>query len=369
LSTTTTYAPNAFNRLASVTLPSGSTVSYGYDAAGRQVSQASGNTTNYLWDEQSPNGDIVLETDGSSGAVQASYTLDGKGSLLAQTRGSTISYVLPDGQGSVRALANSSGAITDTYRYDAYGNLLSSTGTTVNPYRYDAQRQDATSGLYQLRARSYDPTSGRFTSRDTAGVVPSNPVELDRYNYAEDNPINLSDPSGHDAAVGTGLIEGQDATLAGGLVELGKSLMLIYVRTVLYEILSAEDAEIVFAWVVEAVNTLQDFAALLSLEHWLASFLSSSSTPPPGGNPPGNPPPGGGPGGGPGNPPNPPGGGGSGGVGGGTVTFYRGTTYYDALRAEAEGFSADILQNRQSGRSMDPGLYTSRNPDVARFFA
>jgi RHS repeat-associated protein len=38
----------------------------------------------------------------------------------------------------------------------------SSQGKTTNPYRYDAQRLDALSGLYQLRARNYDPATGRF---------------------------------------------------------------------------------------------------------------------------------------------------------------------------------------------------------------
>jgi RHS repeat-associated protein len=194
----TSYTYDAADRLTGATLPGGASVTYGYDAAGRQVSQTvGGSTTNSLWDEQSAYGDVVLETAGSSGAVQASYTLDGQGTLLAQTRGSTTSYVLPDGQGSVRALANSAGTLTDTYRYDAYGNLVSSQGTTTNPYRYDGQRLDAQTGLYQLRTRSYDPTTGRFVSRDTAGVNLSSPVELNRYSYAGDNPINLSDPSGH----------------------------------------------------------------------------------------------------------------------------------------------------------------------------
>jgi RHS repeat-associated protein len=121
------------------------------------VSQTTGgSTTNYLWDEQSASGDIVLETGGASGAVQASYAL-GNGQLLAQTRGTTTSYILPDGQGSIRALTNNSGAITDRARYDAFGNLQISQGTTANPYAYDGQRFDALTGLYQLRARSYDP--------------------------------------------------------------------------------------------------------------------------------------------------------------------------------------------------------------------
>lgn len=67
---------------------------------------------------------------------------------LTQTRGGAVSYTLPDGQGSVRQLANSSGTVTDTYRYDAYGTVTSHSGTTTEPYQYDSQRLDATSRLW-----------------------------------------------------------------------------------------------------------------------------------------------------------------------------------------------------------------------------
>jgi RHS repeat-associated protein len=128
--------------------------------------------------------------------TQASSVL-GDDELLAQTRSGTVSYDLSDGQNNVRLLTDANGAITDQYRYDAYGNLLSSQGTTVNPYRYTGQQLDSLTGLYDLRARYYDPTSGRFLSRDTAGIDVSNPVEVNRYSYAQDDPINLIDPSGH----------------------------------------------------------------------------------------------------------------------------------------------------------------------------
>jgi RHS repeat-associated protein len=90
--------------------------------------------------------------------------------LLAQTRSGATSYYFDDGQGSVRLLTSSSGGVTDRYTYDAFGNLLSSTGSTINPYLYTGQQFDSLTGLYSLRARYYDPTTGRFTSRDTAGI-------------------------------------------------------------------------------------------------------------------------------------------------------------------------------------------------------
>jgi RHS repeat-associated protein len=159
--------------------------------------------TNAQWDPLSGYGDVVLETDGSD-TVQAQYLL-GNDALLAQWRGgSTASYLL-DGQGSVRGLTDASGAVTDRYRYDAFGALTEQQGSTVNPYRFTGQRWDAVSGLYSLRARFYDPGQGRFLSRDTAGLDQSDPVEWNRYGYARNNPTTWSDPSGNMALLGYGI--------------------------------------------------------------------------------------------------------------------------------------------------------------------
>ncbi|HEX5572881.1 MAG TPA: RHS repeat-associated core domain-containing protein, partial [Ktedonobacterales bacterium] len=76
--------------------------------------------------------------------------------------------------------------------------MLSHQGTTTSAYGYDSQRLDAASGLYDLRARSYDPTTGRFLSRDPATSTTTDPLQLDRYVYAAGNPIMQRDPSGLD---------------------------------------------------------------------------------------------------------------------------------------------------------------------------
>ena len=191
---TTTYTWDAADRRAGATLPDGTATSYGYDADGRRVSQAvtpsggAATTTNYLWDEASAYGDVVAETDGG-GNLTAGYTLGAApcgcggggaftGAVLAQTRGASTSYYLADGQGSTRALTDGGGNVTDTYRYDAYGDLLGRTGTTTNSYLYTGQQFDASTGLYDLRARYYNPATGLFLSKDSDLIDSRNPGAL-----------------------------------------------------------------------------------------------------------------------------------------------------------------------------------------------
>ena len=138
-----------------------------------------------------------------SGATSATYTL-GDGEVLAQKRGSTQSYMLHDGQHSVRSLTDTSGGITDSYGYDAWGTARSGSGTTLNPYRYTGQQFDIASGLYSLRARYYTPTAGRFLSRDTLNIILRYPKGLNQYSYADADPINGFDPRGQ-ATISTDL--------------------------------------------------------------------------------------------------------------------------------------------------------------------
>lgn len=104
-------------------------------------------------------------------------------------------------------MANESGVVTDTYSYDAFGNLLKSTGSTKNCYRYCGEQFDETTGLYYLRARYMDTSTGRFISQDSYAGSISDPVSLHKYLYANANPVTYTDPSGYysleDVEVGT----------------------------------------------------------------------------------------------------------------------------------------------------------------------
>jgi RHS repeat-associated protein len=104
-------------------------------------------------------------------------------------------------------LTSSAAAVTDTYRYSAFGDIETQTGTTLNSYLYTGQQFDASTGLYSLRARYYDAAVGRFLSRDTWAIDRQNPMELNRYVYAAGNPVRWGDPSGHSSLLERDIVD------------------------------------------------------------------------------------------------------------------------------------------------------------------
>ena len=91
----------------------------------------------------------------------AAYT-HGSGGLLSMYRGGNSRFYHFDGLGSAWYLTGTAGTTTDSYAYDAWGNILSQSGTTTNPYRYVGElgyyRDDT--GLMLLGARYYAPSVG-----------------------------------------------------------------------------------------------------------------------------------------------------------------------------------------------------------------
>ncbi len=148
----------------------------------------------FVYDELS--GEILMEYTlvGGTFAVKAVNTW-GLG-LISSNREGVKRYFHFDALGSTRALTDSSGNVTDTYEYNAFGVLESSTGTSVNPYRYVGQwgyyddgAMGSSSGLLLLGVRYYSPAHGRFWSWDP---VPN----LNLYAYVENSATMAMDPSG-----------------------------------------------------------------------------------------------------------------------------------------------------------------------------
>jgi RHS repeat-associated protein len=193
---TTTYNWDFNNRLTSAVLPgSGGTVTFKYDPFGRRVQEnSSSGVTNYLYD-----GANVIEEVDASGNLVARYSQGmGVDEPLAEFRSGTTSYYQQDGLSSVTSISNSAGILANTYTYDAFGNLTASTGALINPFQYTGRDYDPETGLRYYRARYYDSSTGRFLSED--------PITFDSgttnfYAYADDNPVNFTDPDGRKAEV------------------------------------------------------------------------------------------------------------------------------------------------------------------------
>ncbi|WP_325315987.1 RHS repeat-associated core domain-containing protein [Microcoleus sp. PH2017_28_MFU_U_A] len=189
---TVTYNWNKENRLVGVTGPNLS-VSYAYDADGVRVSKTvNGVTTEYLVDNNRDYAQVLSEYVNDALTASYVYGLD----LISQERGNADSYYLVDGLGSTRGLTNASGAVTDTYAYDAFGNSIASTGGTANNYLFAGEQFDPNLGDYYLRQRYYDTDSGRFTRRDTYEGKLNEPLTLHKYAYANSNPVSFVDPNG-----------------------------------------------------------------------------------------------------------------------------------------------------------------------------
>jgi RHS repeat-associated protein len=185
-----TYGYDQAGNLTSVERPEKESVpkiedSYAYDGNSLRASQTiSGTTTYFAWDmtEELP----LILSDGTN-----SYIYGPGGLPVEQISGTeTPTYLHHDQQGSIRLLTGSAGTSTGSITFDAYGNKVESTGT-VSPLGYDGQYTSTDTGLIYLRARVYDPATAQFLSVD-----PIEPITTAPYNYASDNPVNATDPTG-----------------------------------------------------------------------------------------------------------------------------------------------------------------------------
>ena len=136
----------------------------------------------------------MIEEVDNSGNVLARYNQEmGLDFPLSEFRSNTASYYEQDGVNSVTSLSSSAGALANTYTFDSFGKLTTSTGTITNPFQYTARESDPETGIYEYRARYYDPSIGRFISEDPVGFADGYNV----YDYVSGDPVDFDDPSGN----------------------------------------------------------------------------------------------------------------------------------------------------------------------------
>ena len=183
---------NALNQLTE-TLTKNYKVSFTYDAEGLRTGKTvNGEKTVYVWD-----GDQVVMELSKGGAVQKRY-IRGNDLVYADKGENTEkTYYVTDMHGNVVQLLDESGNVTKTYEYDSFGNEVKPEKKDENPYRYCGEYYDKETEEVYLRARYYEPSVGRFITRDTYTGESDEPLSLHLYTYCENDGVNMVDPSGH----------------------------------------------------------------------------------------------------------------------------------------------------------------------------
>jgi RHS repeat-associated protein len=194
--------------------------SYTYDGLDRQRTHtysaahgraAAGATTSSHYDGSTS----TLTAEVTAGLADLTYQLgpDGNANGVSDGTAGGTDYLIGDGVGHTTTLVDQSGTLTCTSRSDPYGSPqnpvggdnVCNSGSTLNETWYAGSRRDSATGAYQLGARTYSPGTATFSQADTmrTGDPAGNPssggdaLTANTYNYVNGDPINASDPTGH----------------------------------------------------------------------------------------------------------------------------------------------------------------------------
>lgn len=216
---TTTYGYNARNRLSGVTLPDGTQISFGYDPFGRRIrKQTPTATTYYLYANEGLIGEYT-----ETGATKKAYGWQPNSTWgtnpLFQVDNGSYCYYHNDHLGTPRKLTDSSGTTVWQAEYGAFGKAQVDPASTItNDLRFSGQYFDEETSFHYNWNRYYNPTTGRYISKDPIGFAGG---DVNLYGYAQNNPVIWIDPWGLNTAVGalTGFaIGGPPGAVAGAII-------------------------------------------------------------------------------------------------------------------------------------------------------
>jgi large repetitive protein len=208
---TYTYQPNG----AQVATTTGSTTtSRTYDGLGRQTTVGA---TGYSYDALGRLTTAGTSTLGYAGLEPepvtdntVTYTRTPDGTINASKTGTTAALVTTNIHGDIAATINpATGTVTGRRTYDPTGVPIIT--NTAGNAGYQSQFTDPTTAEIHAQARNYQPTSARFTTRDTWTLPATSSPNINRYTYANANPITNTDPTGHSTCLAPEIV----CTLAG----------------------------------------------------------------------------------------------------------------------------------------------------------
>ncbi|MFE6892063.1 RHS repeat-associated core domain-containing protein [Streptomyces sp. NPDC057694] len=184
------YRYDPLGRLIRVELPDGQNVDYSIDALGRRIARSlNGKVSSaYLYDGLLR---PVAELDSESKVVARFVYNDRSDTPTYIKKGDRSYFVASDHLGSPRAIIDTdTGEISQQIEYSPWGEILSDTNPGFQPFGFAGGLYDPLTELVLLGRRSYDPSPGRWTSKDPIGDVTS------WYVYCGNDPVNRVDPSG-----------------------------------------------------------------------------------------------------------------------------------------------------------------------------
>jgi RHS repeat-associated protein len=174
-------------------MTSASNTTYRYDGAGNRIYQRVGTVvTNYLLDLQ-PGLAVVLAA--TTGANTDRYVHGQRGIHAQRDAANNWEWMVQDGLGSVRGVADNNAGVLWGTGYAAYGAPINGVGTAQTMYGFTGEPTDS-NGLVHLRARYYNPAVGIFPSLDPFEGMAGRPMSLNGYSWVEGNAVNAGDPSG-----------------------------------------------------------------------------------------------------------------------------------------------------------------------------
>jgi RHS repeat-associated protein len=170
-------------------------IQYAYDGLGRRVQQTNGaNVTKYVLDVQPGLWEVLAAT---TGANTTRYVHGLRGLHAQEDNAGNWTWPVEDALGSIHTVVNNSVSLLESRQYTPYGEVSQASGSSQTVYGFTGEPTDS-NGVVYLRARGYIPVLGRFPNMDRLET-------LNRYAYADDDPINHTDPTGLIAAFCSGL--------------------------------------------------------------------------------------------------------------------------------------------------------------------
>ena len=174
------------------------TASYKYDIDGLRISKTvDGHSIDQIWNDDKQ---IAVDADGSN-PYKAQIYIRGTNLLagceFVQAVKSDYTYYTQNAHGDVVNLTDNNGAVTKTYQYDAFGVEKNIDDADTNAFRYCGEYYDKETATIYLRARYYNPSNGRFISRDSFAGSNNDPLSLNLYTYCHNNPVSGTDSTGH----------------------------------------------------------------------------------------------------------------------------------------------------------------------------